>query len=42
MVDVPEVLIGLGLNALAAPLGNPLALRLTLPVNPPLAVMLTV
>ncbi len=35
MVDEPELLTDDGLKLAVAPAGNPLALKLTLPLNPP-------
>jgi hypothetical protein len=40
-VEVPELLIDEGLNAAVAPLGRPLTLRLTVPLNPFVAVTAT-
>jgi hypothetical protein len=40
-VELPEV-SGVGLNVPLAPAGNPLTVRSTLPVNPPLGVTVTV
>ncbi len=40
-VDVPEPLIEVGLKLPDAPEGNPLTLKLTVPVNPPDGVTVT-
>jgi len=42
IVEEPEFVTAVGLNAAVAPGGSPLALRLTLPVNPPPAVTVIV
>ena len=41
-VELPEPLIEAGLKDALAPVGNPLMLRLTLSLNPPLGVIVTV
>ena|SRR5580765_6697049 len=41
-VEEPDVVIKDGLKLAVAPAGNPVALRLTLPVKPPVAVTVTV
>jgi hypothetical protein len=35
MVEVPAPLTAVGLNVAVAPVGNPLALKVTVPLNPP-------
>jgi len=40
-VEVPEPAIELGEKAVVPPLGNPLTLRFTLSLNPPVPVMVT-
>ena len=40
--NVEELVAGLGVKLPVAPLGSPLTLKLTLPVNPPEGVIVTV
>ena len=42
IVEVPLVVTVVGLKLAAAPVGNPLAVRVTVPVNPFIAPMVTV
>jgi hypothetical protein len=43
VTDIVELaVVGLGLNVAPAPLGNPPALNVTLPANPPVGATLTV
>jgi hypothetical protein len=42
IVDEPLVVTEVGLNVADAPAGRPLALKVTVPVNPPLGVTVTV
>ena len=42
MVDEPDPVTDVGLKLALAPAGNPLALKLTLPVKPPLPVAVAV
>jgi len=41
ITEVPEPATDVGVNVALAPVGNPLTLNPTLPLNPPLAVMVT-
>ena len=41
ITEVPEPVTDVGVNVALAPVGNPLTLKPTLPLNPPLAVMVT-
>ena len=42
MFNVEELIAGFGVKVPLAPLGSPLTLKLTLPVNPPEGVIVTV